>query len=48
MRFRVRKFAHVLERLGLADAMTGIYGSEPGGVLDHITDRNNGGPEQVN
>ena len=24
----------ILQRLGLADAMTGIYGSEPGGVLD--------------
>lgn len=38
-----------------ADTLTGGPGLDwffanlgPGGVLDHITDRNNGGPEQVN
>ena len=40
---------------GAADTLTGGPGLDwffanlgPGGVLDHITDRNNGGPEQVN
>jgi hypothetical protein len=40
---------------GVADTLTGNGGQDwffanlgPTGVLDHITDRNNGGPEQVN